>query len=165
MSQPVHRILRYALVSGVLSAGVLFASPHVTSAATTPSASEQSTSTGGGATSKSTHTDRVEARIKELHAKLHITSAQQPQWDAVVQVMRDNAETMDAAIAQRSHDPMAMSAVDDLRSYETIVDAHADGLRKFIPVFQALYDSMSDSQKKNADTFFRGRIRSAQRTK
>ena len=33
---------------------------------------------------------------------------------------------------------------------------HADGIKKFVPVFSALYNSMSDEQKKNSDVMFRG---------
>ena len=49
----------------------------------------------------------------------------------------------------------AMTAVEDLKSYSEIAQAHADGLKNFIPVFEALYASMSDDQKKDADTLFR----------
>jgi len=45
--------------------------------------------------------------------------------------------------------------VDDLQSYAAIADAHADGLKKLIPAFQALYTAMSDDQKKTADMLFR----------
>jgi len=100
-------------------------------------------------------TDRVEARIKELLAKLKITPAQQELWNNVTQVMRDNAKTMEALIKARSEKASTMSAVDDLKSYGEIAEAHADGIKKFIPVFEPLYASMSDAQKKNADTFFR----------
>jgi hypothetical protein len=48
-----------------------------------------------------------------------------------------------------------MTAVGDLKSYGEIIDAHADGIKKLIPVFTALYASMSDAQKKAADTCFR----------
>ena len=50
-----------------------------------------------------------------------------------------------------------MTAVDNLQSYSAIVEAHAEGLKKFVPAFEALYASMSDAQKKNADTIFRSR--------
>jgi protein CpxP len=105
-----------------------------------------------GTTSK---TDRVEARIKELYTKLKITPAQEELWNNVTQVMRDNAKTMEALIKARSEKAGTMTAVDDLKSYGEIADAHADGIKKFIPVFEPLYASMSDVQKKNADTFFR----------
>jgi hypothetical protein len=101
--------------------------------------------------------DRVEARITDLRAKLNITQAQESLWSKVTQVMRDNANTMDALRTGRSTRAQTMTAVDDLTSYGEIVDAHAAGLRTFIPAFAALYDSMSDSQKANADAIFHGR--------
>jgi len=107
------------------------------------------------ASARPSHVDRVEARIKELHAKLHITQAQEGLWTNVTQVMRDNAQTMDALIKARSDQAPTMSALDELKSYSDIAEAHAAGLKKFIPVFEALYPSMSDAQKKNADTLFR----------
>jgi hypothetical protein len=54
-----------------------------------------------------------------------------------------------------------MNAVDDLRSYEQIAAAHETGLQKLIPVFQALYDQMSDPQKKTVDTVFQRKKRVA----
>jgi len=47
-----------------------------------------------------------------------------------------------------------MSAVDDLRSYQKLADAHADGLKKLVPAFEALYNTMSQDQKKTADAVF-----------
>src|SRR5712691_6464449 len=100
------------------------------------------------ASARPSHVDRVEARIKELHAKLHITQAQEGLWTNVTQVMRDNAQTMDALAKARAANAKTMTAVDDLKSYGDIADAHAAGLKKFTPVFGALYASMSDAQKK-----------------
>ena len=109
------------------------------------------------ASARPSHVDRVEARIKELHAKLNITQAQEGRWTNVTQVMRDNAQTMDALIKARTEHAKTMTAVDDLKSYSDIAEAHAAGLKKFVPVFEAFYASMSDAQKKNADTIFRNR--------
>jgi len=99
--------------------------------------------------------DRVEARIKVLHTKLNITPAQEELWNKVAQAMRDNAKTMEALIKARSEKAGTMTAIDDLKSYGEIADAHADGLKKFIPAFEPLYAGMSDAQKKSADTLFR----------
>jgi hypothetical protein len=98
---------------------------------------------------------RVDTRINSLHAKLQITDAQEALWQQFAQVMRDNASTMDALRQTRSDNANSMNAVDDMRSYTQIADAHADGMRKLTPAFQALYDSMSDVQKRNADLIFR----------
>ena len=105
------------------------------------------------AKAKRSPADRVDAHIKSLHERLKITAGQEPQWGAVAQVMRDNAGQMQAAIQQRQ-DAKALTAVDDLKAYQAIADAHAQGLQKLIPAFQALYTAMSDEQKKNADAIF-----------
>jgi hypothetical protein len=98
--------------------------------------------------------ERVETRIKELHAKLQITPAQEEQWSKVAQVMRDNEKQMDTLIKTRA-ERAQMNAIDDLKSYAEITDAHADGMKRFTPVFETLYDTMSEPQKKNADAVFR----------
>ncbi len=109
---------------------------------------------------KASGVDRVEARITMLHAKLGITPAQEDLWQNVTQVMRDNAQTMKALTQARADKAKTMTAVEDLTSYSEITNAHAEGLKKFIPVFEALYASMSDAQKAQADTLFRGLSRS-----
>jgi periplasmic protein CpxP/Spy len=107
------------------------------------------------AADKDAHMDRAELHIKDMHAKLKITAAQEPQWAKVAQAMRDDATTMDALTKARSDHANDMTAVDDLKSYGDIVDAHADGIKKLTPAFADLYASMSDPQKKAADTLFR----------
>jgi LTXXQ motif family protein len=107
------------------------------------------------AASKASTVEPVEARIKDLHTRLKITPAQEDLWNNATQVMRENAKTMDALRKARSEKAQTMTAVEDFKSYGEITEAHADGIKKFVPVFSALYDSMSDAQKKNADTIFR----------
>ncbi len=119
------------------------------------STTDQQAATPVAAASPVTHDRGVETRINRLHAKLHITAAQEPQWAIVAQAMRDNAKNMVALITERSANAKVMTAMDDLRSYEKLAAAHEDGLKAFIPVFQTLYDSMSDDQKKVADAAFR----------
>ena len=99
--------------------------------------------------------DRVEARITNMHAKLKITQAQEVQWANVAQVMRDNEKTVEPLIKARKENAKTMTAVDDLKSYGEITDAHADGIKKFTPVFATLYAGMSDNQKQEADALFR----------
>jgi LTXXQ motif family protein len=96
----------------------------------------------------------VEARIKKLHDQLHITAGQQQQWEAVAAVMRSNAETVGALVRKREQNASMMSAVDDLRSYQQIAEAHVEGLNKLVPAFEALYGTMSNDQKKSADIAF-----------
>ena len=97
----------------------------------------------------------VEARIKSLHDTFKITAAEEPQWQAVADVMRDNATTTTTLIEQRVANAKTMTAIDDLHSYEAIADAHAAGVRKLATAFETLYASLSDAQKKIADATFR----------
>jgi periplasmic protein CpxP/Spy len=99
--------------------------------------------------------DRVEARITNMHAKLKITQAQEEQWAKVAQSMRDSEKAVEPLIKARKDNAKTMTAVDDLKSYAEITDAHADGIKKFAVAFTTLYDSMSDAQKKEADALFR----------
>ncbi len=139
-------------------------SPTQAAAATTPLLLAQQTTTqqapgqrpsSRGMRDTRSPTERVEARIKALHEQLHITDAQEAQWNAVAQVMRDNAKAIEDLIKQRDQNIKTMNAMDDLRSYQALAEAHAEGLKKLVTVFGGLYDSMSDDQKKTADTVFR----------
>lgn len=117
-------------------------------------ASTRNTEAPGHIVTVATHTS-VDARISSLHTRLQITAAQESLWQPVAQVMRDNANTMDSLRQTRAANASSMSAVDNLRAYGEVADAHADGIKKLTPAFQALYDSMSDVQKRNADLIFR----------
>jgi periplasmic protein CpxP/Spy len=64
--------------------------------------------------------ERVESHIKELHAQLRITAAEEPQWDQFAQVMRENARDMDQAFTQRAQQYPTMNAVQNMQSYEQI---------------------------------------------
>jgi hypothetical protein len=120
-------------------------------AMTSPSASEAETASS----------ERIEGRIKDLHKRLHITAAQDSQWNDLAQVMRDNAKAMVDLEQQQSAETHAMNAVDVVKSYGAVIEAHEAGMKKFIPAFEALYNSMSDVQKKTADALFRSRKRTA----
>ena len=96
----------------------------------------------------------AETRIKELHAKLHITAEQEGLWGAVAQAMRDNAEEMEGHIQARMQNKSQMGAIENLNAFEQITQAHADGIKKFVAALQPLYDAMSPAQRKNADLVF-----------
>ncbi len=141
--------------TALLSAIALAAPASAQTAPTQPSAAQPAPAASATTHAKRSPVDRVEARITQLHKQLKITAAQQPQWDALAQVMRDNAQQMETALKARAQTVSTGSAVDDLHSYEAIADAHADGLKKFVPAFEALYATMSDDQKKTTDAVFR----------
>lgn len=97
---------------------------------------------------------RTEQRIADLHAKLKITAAQEDQWNKFADVMRDNGRTMSELYKQRLSDEKTLSALDDMKQYEQITQAHADGTKHLVDAFEPLYASLSPDQKKLADASF-----------
>lgn len=95
----------------------------------------------------------AEANIKELHGKLKITVAEEGQWAKVAAVMRDNAKKLDELTSTRI--ASATTAVEHVNAYGVIAYARADGIKRFAPVFAALYANMSDAQKAQADQLLR----------
>jgi hypothetical protein len=146
-----HRTVRAVGAAASLLGAVVLASPVF--AASTQSPAQQAMA----APADSSAMAPVEARIKNLHKQLHITEVQKPQWDALATVMRDNAQAMVDLQKQRAADAQSMSAVEVIKSYESVIEAHESGMKKFVPPFEALYNSMSDAQKKTADSLFRNR--------
>jgi hypothetical protein len=106
---------------------------------------------------------RVEAQIKRLHSELKITSAQSSQWDTVAEAMRDQAAEMEELEQKRQANRASMTAIDDLKSYQAIAEAHAKEMDKLVPAFEALYDKMSPEQQKTADAVFTHHPRSSKR--
>lgn len=100
------------------------------------------------------HEIRVERHIKDLHAKLKITLAEESLWADVAKEMYDSANELDKAINKRESLINGATAIDDLNAYGDIAQAHADGVKKLSAVFSPLYASMSDDQKKVADEVF-----------
>jgi hypothetical protein len=148
-----HRTVRAAGAAATLLGAVVLASPVFAASGDAQSPAQQAMA----APADSSAMAPVEARIKDLHKQLHITEAQKPQWDSLAQVMRTNAQAMVDLQKQRAADSKSESAVEVIKSYEAVIDAHEDGMKKFVPPFEALYNSMSDAQKKTADSLFRNR--------
>ena len=99
--------------------------------------------------------ERVETHIRQLHAQLRITPAEQPQWEQFAAVMRDNARDMDQAFVQRAQQFPTMSAVQNMQSYQQLAEAHAQHLQKLVPAFDTLYNAMPEQQRQLTDQVFR----------
>jgi len=111
--------------------------------------------TAAPAEATETKGETVEQRITALHAALKITPAEDAQWNAVAQAMRENAAAMDKLVAaNRTTPPQNMTAVQDLQTYQQFAQAHVDGLKNLTAAFSTLYDAMPDAQKKVADQVF-----------
>jgi hypothetical protein len=95
----------------------------------------------------------VEANIASLHQRLQITPAQEAPFGAFANVLRGNAR----AEASASHQPPAnASAVDELRAEIQYDEVELAGLKRLLPVLEALYASLSPAQRQAADAAFRG---------
>jgi len=119
-------------------------------AETTPTAASRSETTS----TKMPEDKTPEARVKHLHDQLKIATDQEAQWNSIAQVMLANASAIASAVKDREHMSKGMTAIDDLKSYGAIVDAHAEGIRKLAAAFAPLYSSMPEDQQKNADAVF-----------
>ena len=140
-----------SVAAAALAAGMALASPAF--AADTTQAPVKKVATRPGNVEPRTQAG-VEGRIADLRVKFGITEAQKPQWEAFAQVMRDNAKSYDVTVKVRVEKMKSMNAVEDLRSFQELAQAHADGLKKLTNSFKDVYDSMTPEQKKNADTVF-----------
>ena len=99
--------------------------------------------------------DRVEQRIADLHARLHITPDQQALWDPFAQVMRDNAQHMRQAADDRANKLRTMNASENMISYAQLAMQHAQDVQNLATAFQPLYAALSPDQQKTADVMFR----------
>jgi esterase/lipase len=131
-------------LGGVIATEAAFAAQPTQAVATAAAAAQES---------------GIDAMIQHLHERFRITSAQEPLWEKVAAVMRENASVMTQLAKERAQSSRTHTAVDDLKSYAAISAAHAEGTKKLVPEFQALYDSLSDAQKKAADEEFREHYR------
>ena len=94
----------------------------------------------------------VETSITSLRQRLQITPAQEAPFNAVANVLRANAR----AEATAPHQPAAnASAVDELRAEIQYDEVELAGLKKLLPVLDALYASLSPQQRQAADMAFR----------
>lgn len=150
MSYRINRTLPSFALMALLAAGTLTV-PSIASAQTAAAPAPADTAAG------QKPIDKAEAQIKAMHAKLKITAAQDPQWEAFVSAERDNAQEMSDLIDKREKTAGTLNAVDDFKNYEAIAKAHEDGLEKIVPAFEKLYSSLSDDQKKMADAMFKGK--------
>jgi periplasmic protein CpxP/Spy len=141
MTDPIFRTGRAA----ALLLGALLALPVVLSpaAAQTPPPPQAGQPPGSA----------MEPRIQQLRQMLHITAAQEADFDAFANVMRSNEVTMRSLVQQRPPG-VNTSAVESLRFEQRFAAAQAEGLRRLIGPFVRLYASLSPAQKQLANQIF-----------
>jgi periplasmic protein CpxP/Spy len=97
----------------------------------------------------------VEKRIAQLRSTLMITPSETKAFDDFAQVMRENADKLDALIQERRQAAPTLNAVEQMKSYESLAQAHADEMQRLVPAFSQLYGALTPEQKKTADEDFR----------
>ena len=104
------------------------------------------------------HEARIEDRIAYLHKQLKITPAQETQWQPFADAMREDGQMMSQLYEKRISSAETSSALDNMRDYVQLTQAHADGVKKLLTAFEPLYNSLSEEQKQLADATFRERM-------
>lgn len=141
--------------TGRATAVVTLFGAFLSTVALQPSQARQAVPSATPVTAPAKHSvDQTDARIKRLHDQLRITADQETKWVEVAQAMRVSAKTIRDSVADRAARLKTMNAVEDLKSYETVATDHADGLKRLVPAFEALYGSMTPAQQKHADHVF-----------
>jgi len=135
------------VVMVALLSTIFFANPNLSFAASGKKKSS--------VVAKTSAVEYSEAQIKQLQGTLNITEAQEPLWDKLTQVMRENAKEMDALSKDRAENTKPMNAVEHMKFHSQTTEAHLNQLKKLIPPFEAFYASMSEEQKDITDTIFR----------
>ena len=92
----------------------------------------------------------VEANIAQLHQRLEITPAQEPRFEALANVMRQNARMMPNAPPSANPNP-----VEGLQFVIHAGEQELIGLKRLLPALEALYATLSPTQQRIADQVFR----------
>lgn len=94
----------------------------------------------------------IDGRLAFLKAELHITPAQEPQWDKVAQTLRQNDQERRQSFAQlRTERGQPPNALQHLETRARLSAQRAQQTDRFLAAFRPLYDTLSDGQKKSAD--------------
>lgn len=137
----MNRTVLAAVAASILATSSVFAQP-VPGAGTLPAPQASTDQRPDG---------RMQHRVAEAHDRLGITPAQQPQWDALVGTLRDNAAAMraDPAVQQLRDDHL--DGLQKLRAAAEIASQRADAMQRTVPVVEALYAVLSPEQRQLAD--------------
>ena len=150
-------------LASTFAAALLASTPVLAQAPATPAAATQAPAATSAAPGKTaspaatvTHRNEVvERRIAELHSKLKITAAEQKPFDDFAQAMRDDAAHTEEAMNAQKANYESETAVEQLKAYATVAQAHSEGVNGLVGPFTTLYAALSPEQQKMADQSFR----------
>jgi hypothetical protein len=93
----------------------------------------------------------VEGRIAFIKAELAITETQKDVWEAYSTALRKNLESMQQMRATMMGAARPASPVERLGLHISTMESRLQALKELKPALSALYASLSEGQKKNAD--------------
>lgn len=98
----------------------------------------------------------AEGRVAFIKAELAITDAQKSVWDAYSAALRKNLDGMQGMRKTMMGAMQAASPVERLDRHITAMEGRLQTLKDVKPALAALYDALSDDQKKKADGLLTG---------
>jgi hypothetical protein len=98
----------------------------------------------------------AEGRVAFLRAELAITSAQDGVWTAYADAVRKNLANMQVMHARMRDMMSATTPVARLDAHVAAMEGRLGALKEMRPALAALYDALSDEQKKKADALLTG---------
>ena len=94
----------------------------------------------------------IEGRIAYLKTELHITAAQDAQWDKVATALRQNdAERRQAFEQMRKDRSASPNALQHLEAMARMSAMRAQQTDRLLAAFRPLYDGLSEQQKQAAN--------------
>jgi protein CpxP len=136
--------------AGSEGAGIVLAQNDITAQSQGSEATPPATAPGSRAPGSPDM--RVQQQLHDLYTRLRITPAEEPQWDGFAHTLESNAQHMRELWASRPAG--TLSALDDMRNYAQMAQAHATDMQRLVAAFAPLYTSLSPEQKAAADQAF-----------
>jgi hypothetical protein len=99
---------------------------------------------------------QVEAIIRNGHDRLGITPAQEPQYAAFAQTLRQSAAEMQSMMAQRAQNAATATAPEDMRARERILQTRMNYMHRAMAANDALYAVLTPEQRKTFDRMLTG---------
>ena len=146
------------LPKSALAVAAAFLAALILSAAPRAMAQNVAPSEGKAAKAESAapgkHMESLDGHIANLHKQLGITADQETEWKNLARAMQDNTAALQAVYDKWKPSSGEFNALDNLKFHADIAGAQAQAMQKLVAAFEALYNKMSDAQKKNADAVF-----------
>ena len=98
----------------------------------------------------------TDSRLAAMKAQLGISDAQLPQWTAFADAMRARVKAMQAMRSQMMQQGAPAGWPDRLAQHEQRLSAHLDSMKAMEGPTRALWDALSDEQRRKAQTLMPG---------